>query len=211
MLFTGVVLIVIITVAGIFIYQRLSLQATLHQWKAMLEHEDFGTGLLSSDLTSPQFTLIEKWAAERGYFYEPKADRVSDDYHEWFFNRSDGTQLQYAFIQDGLSYQHELAVQVQQGDSITLADDEKFKPVATIADIPTELQLTSPYQDVIERWGIGTSWNRRMFADGKRMGSLELMYYAELADKNIILRVGGMGGAVSHTSLSIVQFEGARP
>ena len=110
----------------------------------ILRNEDFGTGLLRSDLKKDQVELIESWARERG-FERCNTDRYGE-IALYSFEREDGLWLSYGFDCILDAGQHSVSIMLI-GEDI-----EQLEP---IEGVPAFMMPGVSREEVEEKLGSG--------------------------------------------------------
>jgi len=126
------------------------LLATQFYWEdssargGILRNEDFGTGLLRTDLRKGQVELIESWAQERD-FKQCDTDRYSE-IALYSFEREDGLWLSYGFCRILDSGYHSLSI---------MLIDEGTEQLEPIEGVPAYMMPGVSREEVEEKLGLG--------------------------------------------------------
>jgi hypothetical protein len=171
----------------------------------VLHNEDFGTGLLRSDLRMDQVELITAWARERGF---ERCD--ADQYGEmvvYSFEREDGLWLSYSFFSIMDSGHHSLSIMLLGKGAVAEKPEH-------IRGVPTYMMPGVSREDVEEKLGSGISLGpsesenigdvfarsetivyHEVEAEGRRVRTNLYCVFVDGRARNVTLRIG-MGVAM---------------
>lgn len=152
------------------------------RWSELLHGEDFGTGLLTTDLEKPQPELFHEWALSRGFQLDEDGVSSGEDSWSWHYTREDEVHVSYGY---GLAWHGPVHSIIIQRYSVP------EEPVQEIEGVPPELTLGTSIQDVIAKWGLGSEFNRNEMKNRKRYEdcSLRLLYSVEFQEHITYLTV----------------------
>jgi len=179
------------------------------KWSELLRGEDFGTGLLSTDIEKPQQELFREWALLRGFQFDEDEVSSREDSWSWNYTRQDEVRVSYEYALGWRGPIHNIIIQRY---SVPVVE-----PVRKIEGVPPELTLGTSIQDVVAKWGLGSEFNRNEMKNRKRNegSSLNLLYSVEFQEYVTYLTVYFWQDAVRCISLGIepigVAPPGSRP